>query len=293
MTGVSGFLGRAVALELMERGFEVTGVSRTEPALVDGRLRHVALDLCARASTHRVFAVFRPDVTVHLATTFTSGIPYEEAIRLDCRMWRNLSGVAHQTGRMLIASTELSIQLDDQLTPFQRAYVKSKASLERDALSFYQLTNTPTWACRFPHLAGATEQVGDRHTGRILNKLLLSAVGVSRDPVPIYVAHNARLRYLHVQDAAETLADRAESFTGFGIEECGSEAIEISFGELVHLVERVVGSPPRVEWLHGSPDGEQISGWRLGKAERIVRDTFAWVQLHTAVEVDIDHEGQG
>jgi nucleoside-diphosphate-sugar epimerase len=278
VTGVSGFLGIAVALELLEQGHEVLGVSRSSPVVPPGaRLASTSLDLCDRAVVRAILRETRPDVLIHLATSFRSGVDHNDAAKQDIQMWRNLTS-AGLFDRVVIASTELGKSVSDQLTAFQQAYVGSKIRLERDALNFYQDTNTPTVLCRFPHLAGATEHVRDRNLSRILNKLLRSALSDSQKPIDIYVPYQTALRYMHVQTASEIIANRVTQFEGFAINECGADAVAIDFAELVHVVGRIVGKAPNVTWSQGaSSEQHVVDGWRLGKAERLVRDTLAWI----------------
>jgi nucleoside-diphosphate-sugar epimerase len=278
VTGTSGFLGRAVTSELAERGLVVTGVSRSTPDLTTaGDFDFRAVDLCEESAVRAVLAEVRPRALVHLATSFTSGADHREAEQLDYRMWRNLAAAATSVDRVVIASTELCRTDTAHLSAAQRVYVASKCRLERMALDFCQRTGTPALLYRLPHLAGATEQVRDKHDARILNRLLRSALGVDPDPVDIYVPASTPLRYLHVRTAAETVADRvAAPMTGFAIQECGTEAVTLTIAELVCLVGRVAGADPAVHWRHGRPGQPGRGSWRLSKAEQMVRDTVEW-----------------
>lgn len=214
VTGVSGFLGTAVALELLEQGHEVLGVSRSSPVVPPGaRLASTSLDLCDRLAVRAVLRETRPDVLIHLATSFRTGVDHGDAAKQDIQMRRNLTS-AGLFDRVVIASTELGKSVNDQLTTFQQAYVNSKVRLERDALNFYQDTNTPTVLCRFPHLAGATEHVRDRNYSRILNKLLRSAVGDNQSSIDIYVPYQATLRYMHIQTTARDCCQQGYQVRG-------------------------------------------------------------------------------
>ncbi|MGH3701319.1 MAG: NAD-dependent epimerase/dehydratase family protein [Pseudonocardiaceae bacterium] len=251
--------------------------TRGSLSLPGARLASTSLDLCDRVAVRAVLRETRPDVLIHLATSFRTGVEHSDAAKQDTQMWRNLTS-AGLFDRVVIASTELGKSVSDQMTAFQQAYVDSKIRLERDALNFYQDTNTPTVLCRFPHLAGATEHVRDRNYNRILNKLLRPAVSGNQKPIDIYVPYQTTLRYMHVQTASEIIVNRVARFEGFAINECGADAVAIDFAELVHVVDRIVGKTPNVTWSQGAPSGQHVvGGWRLGKAERLVRDTLAWI----------------
>ncbi|MBV9846805.1 MAG: NAD(P)-dependent oxidoreductase [Kutzneria sp.] len=275
VTGASGYVGTAVTLEMLDRGIEICGVSRTVPTLPPNNVvEHVQLDLRDCAEVSNSLSQLKPDVLVHLATSFTSGVDVAQALEHDSLMWRNAVQAIPSVRRVVITSTELVN--DKRHTQFQKAYVRSKRRLEAAALRFFQRTNVPVSICRFPHLAGATEYVRDRRPDRILNRLLTSVLDGMHGDVEMYVPYWTQLRYMHVQNAAEMVADRVLTAGGFAIEQCGAEATTIDLSELVQIVSKVAGSPPRVRWRHGSPtgvDGEPT--WRLTKIERIVRDTYA------------------
>jgi len=67
VTGGHGFIGRPLAIRLAALGAEVVAVSRTRHPDFDG-VRSVALDLANRVAVDELFAVFRPDIVLHLAS---------------------------------------------------------------------------------------------------------------------------------------------------------------------------------------------------------------------------------
>src|SRR6478609_11116359 len=66
LTGASGFIGRAVAPVLVERGFEVHGAGRSAQPRLAGVNWHAA-DLLTVAGRAEVLAAARPSHLVHLA----------------------------------------------------------------------------------------------------------------------------------------------------------------------------------------------------------------------------------
>ncbi len=67
VTGGHGFIGRPLAVRLAALGAEVVAVSRTRHPDFDG-VRSVALDLVDRVAVDDLFAAFRPDIVLHLAS---------------------------------------------------------------------------------------------------------------------------------------------------------------------------------------------------------------------------------
>lgn len=67
VTGGHGFIGRPLSRQLAALGAEVVAVSRTRHADFDG-VRSVALDLADRVAVDDLFAVFQPDIVLHLAS---------------------------------------------------------------------------------------------------------------------------------------------------------------------------------------------------------------------------------
>jgi nucleoside-diphosphate-sugar epimerase len=277
VTGVSGFLGTAVAVELADRSATVVGVSRSAPLLPPGRgVRYAPVDLCAPGPVLASVAEPAPDTLVHLATAFTTETRSEVAAARDAAMWATLAGALAGVRRVVIASTELGHYGRRSLSAYQQGYVAAKEQLELAALAFHQETGVPVAIHRFPHLAGATELARDRRRARLVAKLLRSAAGAEPAPVEIYVPAATRMRFLHVREAAAVLADRAATARGFTVAECGPEAVTVDFAELVEVVERVVGTPPDIRWKHGAPTGPATLD--EARAEVLVgmfRDTYA------------------
>jgi short-subunit dehydrogenase len=70
LTGGSGGLGQLVAGELLEKGAKVTSLSRSAPASLDTRVRHIATDLSDRAgiaAAAETAAREQPDILINMA----------------------------------------------------------------------------------------------------------------------------------------------------------------------------------------------------------------------------------
>jgi nucleoside-diphosphate-sugar epimerase len=81
LTGASGFIGRAVAPVLVERGFEVHGAGRPAQPRLAGVNWHVA-DLLTGAGRAGVLAAARPDHLVHLAWEAQPGRYRDDPVNL-------------------------------------------------------------------------------------------------------------------------------------------------------------------------------------------------------------------
>lgn len=67
VTGGHGFIGKPLSIRLAALGAEVVAVSRTRHPDFEG-VRSVALDLADRVAVDDLFAAFRPDIVLHLAS---------------------------------------------------------------------------------------------------------------------------------------------------------------------------------------------------------------------------------
>ena len=67
VTGGHGFIGKPLSIRLAALGAEVVAVSRTRHPDFEG-FRSVALDLADRVAVDDLFAAFRPDIVLHLAS---------------------------------------------------------------------------------------------------------------------------------------------------------------------------------------------------------------------------------
>ena len=68
VTGASGFIGLYLCRALLDHGWEVQAISRSEPKISDERLRWHKVDLTDSEAARRAFASIRADSVFHLCS---------------------------------------------------------------------------------------------------------------------------------------------------------------------------------------------------------------------------------
>jgi nucleoside-diphosphate-sugar epimerase len=77
ITGASGFIGTPLARALIQRGYEVHGLSRSTPPSEFGGIHRRRIDLLQPGAPARAIAETRPDIVVHLAWETAHGSFWE------------------------------------------------------------------------------------------------------------------------------------------------------------------------------------------------------------------------
>jgi len=109
VTGGSGFLGRSVVAGLTENGATVLSTDLRESSELPDRARFEAMDVTDAAEVGRVFAGFRPEVVVHLASIVNpgEGTTPEVEFEVDVNGSRNVLGACldQGVGRVVVSSS--------------------------------------------------------------------------------------------------------------------------------------------------------------------------------------------
>jgi nucleoside-diphosphate-sugar epimerase len=142
ITGVRGFTGRYLALELKAAGYRVFGTIMPGEAAGEDM---IAVDLCNRASVADMIAEVQPDVVAHLAgIAFVAHANVELIYRVNVVGTRNLlealAGAAHKPSAVLLASSAnvygnaYSGAIDENVAPAPaNDYAVSKLAMEHMA----------------------------------------------------------------------------------------------------------------------------------------------------------------
>jgi len=105
VTGVSSGIGEAIAQRLLADGWEVVGLSRSQPAVQAERLKHKAVDLADRSALAAVLREVRGlDAIVHAAGILRVGRLGELDPENGREMWRLHVDAAEQIVEALVPS---------------------------------------------------------------------------------------------------------------------------------------------------------------------------------------------
>ncbi len=175
VTGVAGFIGRALADRLLTGGFSVVGVdsleSPLEPKLTEARLGSLRnrpgftfeqIDLADRAASDALFRAVRPEVILHLAARAGVRASMEEPhayTRANVEGFLNvLEGARNGDVKHLVYASSSSVYGSRAEAPFAEAdpvdhpislYAATKRANELMAHSYSHLFGIPTTGLRF------------------------------------------------------------------------------------------------------------------------------------------------
>jgi nucleoside-diphosphate-sugar epimerase len=138
VTGASGFLGHAVAAELLGRGHEVAALVRRPGSEPDGTTP-VAGDLTDAEALRRALDEIRPDCVIHLAAEIASQRDEARIAEVNVEGTRRLLEACAAAGgpRFLFASTVVTgdaqgeVLDEESELPVETAYGRSKQEGER------------------------------------------------------------------------------------------------------------------------------------------------------------------
>lgn len=111
VTGASGFIGGAVAREMLAEGRAVLALDRA-PAVIEGA-EEASVDLCEREAVQETFARWRPDAVVHAAAQLPISAK-DDVRRSNVDGTRNVLDAAAKSGagRVVFLSTTTLYALD-------------------------------------------------------------------------------------------------------------------------------------------------------------------------------------
>ena len=212
VTGCGGFLGSEIVRQLLARGDEVVGVSRSEyPTLVDAGMKHLRGDLADESFT--TDAIREVDAVVHTAAVAGVWGAWEHFYRINTQATKHVVQACKRSMiRNLIFTSSPSVTFDgehqsgvDESVPYASDwlchYPHTKALAEQHVLESHSLGELHTCALR-PHLIWGEK---DPH---ILPRILDRA---RRGRLRIVGDGNNRVDTVHVQNAAGAHLDAIDA----------------------------------------------------------------------------------
>jgi 3-oxoacyl-[acyl-carrier protein] reductase len=102
VTGASSGIGAAIVARLLREGWRVTGLSRTDPGLADGRYTHRAVDLLDANALPAAVAGLNPSAFVHAAGLMRGGVVGALDAEAGRTLWRLHVDAASVLADMLV-----------------------------------------------------------------------------------------------------------------------------------------------------------------------------------------------
>jgi len=199
VTGVRGFVGRALARRLVGIGADVHGAARSVEGVPAG-VQPVEVDLCDSGSVRRMVDAIDPEFVFHLAARVTARpepdlVPDMLAHTLSAgvHLMSVLTGRPNLRRLVLVSSAEAACENEPPASP----YAAAKRSLEQFAAMFRAAFELPVVTLRPTMVYGP---------GQPRDKLLPTIVDALRHGEPIRLGSPHRTcDMLHVDDLARAL----------------------------------------------------------------------------------------
>jgi GDP-L-fucose synthase len=302
VTGGAGFLGRRVVAKLAERGARVVAPSSAE------------CDLTVPGAADAVLAEHRPATVIHLAAR-VGGIGYNQAEPAPLYLANLLMGTHVIEAARHAPSVDKTVLLGTVCS-----YPKiTPVPFREESLweGFPEETNAPYGVAKKAHLVHAqvnAAQYGQRfayliptnlygpgdkfhpavsHVIPALIKKAVDAVEAGADVIDVWGTGRASREYLYVDDAADAIVLAAEVYEGTQPINLGTDH-EVTIGETVEAITRLVGFRGELRWDASKPDGQprrrvdasralELLGWKAQMPfEDGLRETIAWYRAHRA-----------
>jgi GDP-L-fucose synthase len=302
VTGGAGFLGRRVVAKLAERGARVIAPSSAE------------CDLTVPGAAAAAVAEHRPATVIHLASR-VGGIGYNQAEPAPLYLANLLMGTHVIEAARHARSVEKTVLLGTVCS-----YPKiTPVPFREESLweGYPEETNAPYGVAKKAHLVHAqvnAAQYGQRfayliptnlygpgdkfhpavsHVIPALIKKAVDAVEAGADVIDVWGTGRASREYLYVDDAADAIVLAAEVYEGTQPINLGTDH-EVTIGETVEAITRLVGFRGELRWDASKPDGQprrrvdasralELLGWKAQMPfEDGLRETIAWYRAHRA-----------
>jgi UDP-glucose 4-epimerase len=266
ITGGAGYIGSIVALQLLEKGYQVTifdNLGRGKRAAVPEGAEFVQGDVGDRAALDLLFHRQQIDGVMHFAALIEAG----ESMKVPEIYFRNNTAnsltlleavLAHRISRIVFSSTaalygdpeRTPIEEDDALRP-TNAYGESKLLVEHMLAWFHRIHGLRYASLRYFNAAGASGALGEDHRPEShLIPIALEVAQGKRKELSIYgtdypTPDGTCVRdYIHVADlaSAHLLAFEALNTKEKLIYNLGS-GHGFSVREVIETVRKVTGHP--------------------------------------------------
>lgn len=306
VTGISGFVGSALAAHLVEKGAKVTGIVRDDAKKIyfdhsdlSKKVTAVRGDLVDPKLVLRVLKKQRIQVVYHLAAQAIVGLANKEpfsTFETNVRGTWNLLEACRLYGKLealIVASSDKSYGTHKVL-PYKETfalrpefpYDTSKACADLIAGSYYRTFGLPVVITRFANIYGP----GDMNFSRIVPDTLRS---VLQGKAPVIRSDGTPERdYLYVEDVADLYLKLAEN-----IKKTKGEIFNAGHNKpvsVIDLVKAILKAAGRTDLkpqilgkgsLHGEIDRQWLDGAKAFKVLRWkpktdlqtgLRKTIAW-----------------
>lgn len=241
VTGASGFIGRAVCLELLARDWQVTALCARLPADLPPGVTALQCNLHDRPTLLRVIGCVQPDCIHHLAG-YTSATRELDAVpaSFDANVVTsvNLLHAVSTTGcgrLVLPGSMEEGAPGEIPSSP----YAASKMTVSQYAAMFHRLYRTPVSIGRVFMAYGP----GQRDVHKLVPHTILSLL---RGDDPEYGSGRRRIDWIYIDDLARGLVDLGETAALAG------ETVDLGSGTLTS-VRDLVGELVRLTGSSATP----------------------------------------
>jgi UDP-glucose 4-epimerase len=223
VTGASGFIGTHLIRALLDRGYDVYGVSRSQPKVSDSRLRFESVDLTDSGSVRKTFESIRPDLVYHLAS-YAQGERNLELVlptftgELTTSINVLTSATEFKTRRVVMAG---SLEESDSSEVPSSPYAAAKMATRLYAKMFYELYKLPIVFTRIFMVYGP---------GQSSKKLISHSIATLLRGETLKIGSpDRRVDWIYIKDVVAGLLAVAETP---GIE---GTSVDLGSGELVDI----------------------------------------------------------
>lgn len=98
ITGITGFVGKAIAKRLVSLSYRIVGIGRKDSANVDFSIEYYRADITNLDDLSRVISITHPDIIVHCAAAISNEYFAKELIDANVRGTTNLINIAIDYG---------------------------------------------------------------------------------------------------------------------------------------------------------------------------------------------------
>jgi GDP-L-fucose synthase len=275
VTGGSGFLGRRVVAQLVDRGADLVAPRRAE------------YDLTVPGAAEAMLADHRPATVIHLAAR-VGGIGYNQAEPAPLYLANLLMGThvieaTRQAGvdKTVLIGTVCSYPKftpvpfrEESLWDGYPEETNAPYGLAKKAHLIHAQVNAAQYGQRFAYLIPTNLYgPGDKFDPRVshvipaLIKKCVDAVEAGEQKVDVWGTGRASREYLYVDDAAEAIVLAGEVHDDAEPINLGSDH-EITIRETAETIARLVGFDGELRWDPTKPDGQPRRRVDASRAER-------------------------